>query len=70
MRAVVKDGIGIFYPQGFLDGNNAPSYLTIEDINATEHLKVDMLLVSLKKVIFFNLNGLDVFVKLLLRIRT
>lgn len=69
MRAVVKDGIGIFYPQGFLDGNNAPSYLTIDDINATEQLKVDMLLVSLKKVIFFNLNGLDVFVKLLLRIR-
>ena len=69
MRAVVKDGIGIFYPQGFLDGNNAPSYLTIDDINATEQLKVDMLLVSLKKVIFFNLNGLEVFVKLLLRIR-
>lgn len=69
MRAVVKDGIGVFYPQGFLDGNNAPSYLTIEDIHATEQLKVDMLLVSLKKVIFFNLNGLDVFVKLLLRIR-
>jgi CheY-specific phosphatase CheX/anti-anti-sigma regulatory factor len=69
MRAVVKDGIGIFYPQGFLDGNNAPSYLTIDDIHATEQLKVDMLLVSLKKVIFFNLNGLEVFVKLLLRIR-
>ena len=69
MRAVVKDGIGIFYPQGFLDGNNAPSYLTVDDINATEQLKVDMLLVSLKKVIFFNLNGLEVFVKLLLRIR-
>ena len=69
MRAVVKDGVGVFYPQGFLDGNNAPSYLTIDDIKATEELKVDMLLVSLKKVIFFNLNGIDVFVKLLLRIR-
>ncbi len=69
MRAVVKDGVGIFYPQGFLDGNNAPSFLTIDDIKATEQLKVDMLLVSLKKVIFFNFNGIDVFVKLLLRIR-
>ena len=69
MRAVVKDGIGIFYPQGFLDGNNAPSYLSIEDVKATEQLKVDMLLVSLKKVVFFNPNGLDVFVKLLLRIK-
>ena len=57
MRAVVKDGVGIFYPQGFLDGNNAPSFLTIDDIKATEQLKVDMLLVSLKKVIFFNFNG-------------
>ena len=70
MRAVVKDGIGIFYPQGFLDGNNAPAYFSLEDIKATEQLKVDMLLVSLKKVVFFNLNGIDVFVKLLLRIRT
>ena len=69
MRAVVKNNIGVFYPQGFLDGNNAPMYLTIEDVKATENLKVDMLLVSLKKVIFFNLNGIDVFIKLLLKIR-
>ncbi|MDD5212270.1 MAG: chemotaxis protein CheX [Sulfuricurvum sp.] len=69
MRAVVKGRIGIFYLQGFLDGNNAPSFLTIEDIKATEELNVDMLLVSLKKVIFFNKNGLEVFVKLLSSIR-
>lgn len=69
MRAVVKDRVGVFYPQGFLDGNNAPSYLTIEDIKATEQLNVDMLLVSLKKVVFFNLNGIDVFVKLLQRVK-
>lgn len=69
MRAVVKGRIGIFHLQGFLDGNNAPSFLTIEDVKATEDLSVDMLLVSLKKVIFFNKNGLDVFVKLLSAIR-
>lgn len=69
MRAVVKGRIGVFYLQGFLDGNNAPSFLTIEDIKATEELNIDMLLVSLKKVIFFNKNGLDVFVKLLTNIR-
>lgn len=69
MRAVVKDRIGVFNPQGFLDGTNTPTFLTIEDINATHALNVDMLLVSLKKVIFFNRNGLDVFVKLLLDIR-
>ncbi len=69
MRAIVKDGIGIFSPQGFLDGNSATSFLTIEDINATENLKVDMILVSLKKVIFFNRNGLDTFVKMFVKVR-
>ncbi len=69
MRAVVKGRVGIFYLQGFLDGNNAPSFLTLEDIKATEELNIDMLLVSLKKVIFFNKNGLDVFVKLLANVR-
>ncbi|MFA6144851.1 MAG: chemotaxis protein CheX [Sulfurimonas sp.] len=69
MRATVKGRIGVFHLQGFLDGNNAPSFLTIDDIKATEALHIDMLLVSLKKVIFFNKNGLDVFVKLLTSIR-
>ncbi|MDP3266369.1 MAG: chemotaxis protein CheX [Sulfuricurvum sp.] len=69
MRAVVKGRVGVFYLQGFLDGNNAPSFLTIEDIKSTEDLNIDMLLVSLKKVIFFNKNGLDVFVKLLTNVR-
>jgi len=70
MRPTVKGRIAIFQPQGFLDGNNAPSFLTIDDIKATEALNIDMLLVSLKKVIFFNKNGLDVFVRLLLNIRS
>ncbi|MBU1217379.1 chemotaxis protein CheX [bacterium] len=69
MRAVVKDGIGIFSPQGFLDGNNGSLFLSIEDIEATKKLNADMLLVSLKKVIFFNKNGLDSFVKILLKVR-
>jgi len=69
MRAVVKDGIGIFSPQGFLDGNSAEHYVSIEDIEATLKLNADMILVSLKKVIFFNRNGLDAFVKLFSKIR-
>ena len=69
MRAVVRGRIGVFHLQGFLDGNNAPSFLTIDDIRATEALNIDMLLVSLKKVIFFNKNGLDTFVRLLTNIR-
>lgn len=69
MRATVSNGIGVFYPQGFLDGISSEAILTIEDIVATEHLKVEMLLVSLKKVIFFNSNGLDIFIKMFVRMR-
>lgn len=68
MRAVVKNGIGVFSPQGFLDGK-ASMFLTIEDMEATSKLKVDMILVSLKKVIFFNRNGLEVFVKMFNKVR-
>jgi CheY-specific phosphatase CheX/anti-anti-sigma regulatory factor len=70
MRAVVKDGIGIFTPQGFLDGNNSVAFLSIEDIEATSKLNADMILVSLKKVVFFNRNGLDAFVKMFMKVRT
>ena len=69
MRAVVKDGIAVFYPQGFLDGNSAESMLSIDDIKATENLKTDLVLVSLKKVIFFNKNGLEIFVRMLIKVR-
>ncbi len=69
MRAVVKNGIGVFNPQGFLDGNSATSFLSVEDIEATIRLNVDMVLVSLKRVIFFNRNGLDQFVKMFNRVR-
>ena len=70
MRAVVKNGIGVFHPQGFLDGNAAISLLSVEDIDATTKLNVDMVLVSLKRVIFFNRNGLDAFVKMFKKVRS
>lgn len=69
MRAVVKNGVGVFSPQGFLDGNNGSSFLSIEDIEATAKLNADMILVSLKKVVFFNRNGLDAFVKMFAKVR-
>jgi len=69
MRAVVKNKLGVFSPQGFLDGNNAPVLITIDDIKATEKLDVQMLLVSLKKVIFFNKNGLDSLLQILIKLR-
>lgn len=69
MRAVVKNGIGVFHPQGFLDGNASASFLSIEDIEATIHNNSQMILVSLKKVVFFNRNGLDSFVKMFKKVR-
>ena len=69
MRAVVKHGIGVFHPQGFLDGASANSILNIEDIKETINNNANMILVSLKKVIFFNRNGLDAFVKMFKKVR-
>ncbi|MBN2815549.1 MAG: chemotaxis protein CheX [Campylobacterales bacterium] len=69
MRAVVKNGIGVFHPQGFLDGNESATHLSIEDIEATINNNAVMILVSLKKVIFFNRNGLDAFVKMFKKVR-
>jgi len=70
MRAVVKDSIGVFHPQGFLDGTSSSAFLSIEDIDATLKSNVSMILVSLKKVIFFNRNGLDTFIKMFQKVRT
>jgi CheY-specific phosphatase CheX len=70
MRAVVKDGVGVFHPQGFLDGNSSAALLSIDDIEATTKSNADMILVSLKKVIFFNRNGLDTFVKMFNKVRS
>lgn len=69
MRALIKNGVAIFSPQGFLDGNNAGAFIGIDDIESAAKLNVDMILVSLKKVIFFNKNGLDIFVNLFNRAR-
>ncbi len=70
MRAVIKNGIGVFSPQGFLDGASGIAILSIEDIEATTAQNADMILVSLKRVIFFNRNGLDAFVKMFHKVRT
>jgi CheY-specific phosphatase CheX/anti-anti-sigma regulatory factor len=70
MRALVRNGIGVFTPQGFLDGSSGNSFLSIDDIEATITQNATMVLVSLKKVIFFNRNGLDSFVKMFQKVRS
>ena len=70
MRAVIRNGVGTFHPQGFLDGTSGAALLSIEDIDVTIKSNAEIILVSLKKVIFFNRNGLDPFIKMFRKIRT
>ncbi len=70
MRAILKNGVGVFTPQGFLDGSSSNAIVSIDDINATVSQNAGMVLVSLKKVIFFNRNGLDSFVKMFQKVRS
>jgi CheY-specific phosphatase CheX len=69
MRPVVKNRIGVMSPQGFLDGTNTVTLVSIDDLHHIKSLKIDMLLFSLKGVIFFNKNGLDLLVKVLMNVR-
>ena len=69
MRPIIKNNIAVFHPQGFLDGNNAPFVIGISDRNFVLQKKCDAVLVSLKKVVFFNKNGITMLVDILRDIR-
>ncbi len=69
MRAVVKNRVAVFSLQGFLDGTNAPFFISLDDIKHTYNLKVDMILISLKRVVYFNVNGLQILSEILLDFR-
>lgn len=61
MRPVIKkQKIALFSTQGFLDGNNASQLITVQDMQALKSSNVSMVLVSMKKVIFFNKNGISI----------
>lgn len=69
MRAIVKKRIAVFSPQGFIDGTNAPFFITLDDMQHTYTLKVDMVLISLKRVVYFNVKGLEILADVLQNIR-
>ena len=69
MRAVIKKNrVGYFVPQGFLDGNSAAELITVPDLQHLRSSRVEMVLVSLKKVIFFNKNGVTVILDALAKL--
>jgi len=70
VKPVVKNRIAIFYPQGFVDGANAPSFITVADTDYLLGLNnIDGALISLKKVVFFNKNGLSFLARILGKIK-
>ncbi|KIM11284.1 MAG: chemotaxis protein CheC [Sulfuricurvum sp. PC08-66] len=69
MKPTVKNRVATFAIQGFVDGTNAPFFIAMDDVRYTHNLKVDMVLISLKKVVYFNVNGLDILTEALLAFR-
>ncbi len=69
MKPVVKHKTAIFQPQGFLDSNNAPFIIEQNEVLEFKKRKdIEGIFISLKKVIFFNKNGIDELLKRLLDI--
>jgi CheY-specific phosphatase CheX len=69
MKPSIKNRIAIFTPQGFLDGNCAPYIISTQDRDYVLNQNVIAALVSLKKVIFFNKNGLLMLINVLTTIK-
>ncbi|WP_457593319.1 chemotaxis protein CheX [Hydrogenimonas sp.] len=70
MRPIVKkQRIAIFTPQGFLDGNSASGLITMQDMDVTRSTGVQMILISMKKVIFFNKNGVTILLDTLVKLQ-
>lgn len=70
MRPIIKkQRIAIFTPQGFLDGNSASGLITMQDMEVTKSSKVQMILVSLKKVVFFNKNGVTILLDTMIKLQ-
>ena len=70
MRPTIKkQSVAYFSPQGFLDGNNASQLITMQDMQAIKSTSLSMVLVSMKKVIFFNKNGISIVLDALTKIQ-
>lgn len=69
MRATVKKRVAVFPLQGFIDGTNAPFFIPLDDMKHTYNLKVDLILISFKKVVYFNVNGLEILTEILMNFR-
>ncbi len=59
MKPIIKNKVAIFYPTGFLDGDNASSIITGIDEQEIILKRPEAIFISLKKIIFFNNKGIS-----------
>ncbi len=59
MKPIIKNKVAIFYPTGFLDGDNASTIITGVDEQEIISKKPDAVFISLKKIIFYNKKGIS-----------
>ncbi len=69
MKPITRKRIAAFYPQGFIDSNNAYFIVTDDDIAKALAEEVRMILVSLKRVVFFNVNGMTILLETMKKAR-
>ena len=70
MRPVIKkQRVAVFYPQGFLDGNSASELITIPDMQAVKASNAVVVVVSMKRVVFFNKNGIQIILDALSKLQ-
>lgn len=65
LKPIIKNSLGIFYPAGFLDSDSLTNAIEPQDL-AFLKTKCEAVLVSFRKVVFFNKRGMNGVVKLLL----
>jgi len=59
LKPIIKNKVAIFYPTGFLDGDNASSIITGIDEQEIILKRPEAVFISLKKIIFFNNKGIS-----------
>lgn len=57
MKPIIKNGIAIFHPTGFLDGDNASTIISGTDEQEIILKKPEAIFISMKKIIFLNKKG-------------
>lgn len=69
MKPMLRSGIAVFHPQGFVDSTASPNIISMADYTFVLEKDVDGVLVSLANVISFNKNGIETLVRSLEKLR-